>query len=107
MTSDPVVLTDTDGIEKIFKETDTLRIPVFAYDSVFIDYGAVLMISADIPTIGRQAADFAQDILAKSELDRKIESPAGSSIMLNMKKVIKYGINLNRDALDSVNELIK
>ena len=87
--------------------SDEMEKPVFSYDSAFASYGAVLMISADFPTIGRQAGSLAEEILANSQVDEKFQPPAGSSITLNLKKVEKYGISFNRDALDSVNEIIE
>ncbi len=107
LTSDPIVLAEKDSIQMIFSKSDELKIPVFAYDTAFASYGAVLMIAADIPTIGQQAGNLAQELLDNSKIDEKFQSPVGSSITLNMKKIVEYGIKLNKDALDSVNEIIE
>jgi hypothetical protein len=41
------------------------------------------------------------------EIEEKVQHPAGSHIILNMKKVEEYGLNLNIEALDSVNEIVR
>ena len=66
-----------------------------------------MVISPDIPTIGRQAAGLADEVMADEEIEEKFQDPAGSAITLNMKVVEKYKLKLNEDALDSVNQLIK
>ena len=107
LTSDPIVLAEKQSVDKIFTTCDAMKKPIFAYNSAYASYGAVMMISADVPTIGRQAASLVEDVLGHTPIDQKFQSPAGSSIILNMKKVEYYGIRLNKDALDSVNEIIQ
>ncbi len=107
LTPDPIVLHEIESVNKIFKQTEATRKPVFAYNKAFANLGAVLIISADVSTMGRQAAALALDILANREIIERVKNPAGSHIVLNMKKVEEYGINLNIEALDSVNEIIK
>ena len=108
LTSDPIILAKTESIEDIFTQSDTMMKPILANNAMFADYGAVLMISADITTMGRQAAGIAKAILAHTmPLDERLHQPAGSSITLNMKKIDEYGLTLNIEALDSVNDLIQ
>ena len=52
-----------------------MKKPVFSYNSAFASYGTVLMISADIPTIGRQAASLAEENLGKYSCGRKNSNP--------------------------------
>jgi len=68
--------------------------------------GAILSISADKPTTGRQAALLTQSILEGNAKELSVTPPAGSSITLNMDKVRTYKIKLNEDALDSVNNIV-
>jgi putative ABC transport system substrate-binding protein len=107
LTPDPIVLHEIELVNKIFKQAETARMPVFAYNKAFANLGAVLIVSADISTTGRQAAALALDILASRKITERVKNPAGSHIVLNMKKIEEYGINLNIEALDSVNEIIK
>ncbi len=106
LTSDPVVLANKNTIETIFQLADKHNKPVFAYDPAFAGYGATMMLSADIPTIGRQAAGLAEEIIGVRPAGGRFQSPAGSEIIVNLKKIDEYGIELNRDALDSVNSII-
>ena len=107
LTSDPIVLANTDSIQTIFTQCELKKKSIFTYSSAFAEYGAVLMISADIPTIGRQAAELAKALLDNGEPTERLLLPAGSCIALNLKKITQYGIALNKDALDSVNEFIQ
>ncbi len=104
---DPTVINEIKSVKKIFKQSEVSMKPVLAYDKVFVNFGAALVISADISTMAKQAAGLTLDILADQKITERIQNPAGTHIILNMKKVKEYGINLNIDALDSVNEIIK
>ncbi len=107
--SDPIVLHNTKQVQLIFAKAAASKKPIFAYSTIFSQHGAVLTIAADIPTMGRQAADLAQNILANELIDKeeKIQLPAGSHITLNLKKVHEYGIEINHAALSSVENIIQ
>lgn len=104
---DPIVLEDKKAIDKIFSFCDQLNKPIFAYNELFVEQGATIAISPDIPTIGRQAAAFAKSLSLNEKINKEVLEPAGSSIVLNLKQVEKCGININMDALDSVNKIIE
>jgi putative ABC transport system substrate-binding protein len=101
---DPVVLRDRTAIESVFRQCNAAHTPVFTYNTMFAQFGAVMMITPDIPTIGRQAAALLKDT---SDTEERFQSPAGSAITLNAGKAREYGIKLNEEALDSVNNLIE
>jgi putative ABC transport system substrate-binding protein len=107
--TDPVALGDAASIETIFRIADSRRKPIFTYSAAFVTdkFSPAMVISPDIPTIGRQAAGLADEVMADEEIEEKFQDPAGSAITLNMKVVEKYKLKLNEDALDSVNQLIK
>lgn len=106
--SDPVVLANEKAAVELFRQSDANNKPVFAYDDVYVELGAVLTITADIPTMGIQAAKLAEDVLsARQFIPDHVESPAGSHITLNMGRLQRYNINLNRQALGSVNLVIE
>ncbi|MCF6148336.1 MAG: hypothetical protein E3K37_06725 [Candidatus Kuenenia sp.] len=107
LTSDPLVLSKTDSVRNIFQQCDTANIPVFTYSEAFIDAGATLVISADIPTIGKQAARLTLDLLSRQKKKERVNIPAGSHISINLKKVEKNNLLLNTEALDSVNQIIQ
>ncbi|MFQ5963506.1 MAG: ABC transporter substrate-binding protein [Candidatus Scalinduaceae bacterium] len=107
LTPDPIVISNVESVVKIFEQCEAVRKPVFAYNRTFANFGATLIMSADISTMGRQAAGIALDILANKKVIERVQNPAGSHIVLNLKKVDEYGINLNIEALESVNEIIR
>jgi putative ABC transport system substrate-binding protein len=105
--SDPVILYNTKQVQKIFATAAEQQKPIFAYDTLFSKYGAVLTIAADIPTMGRQAAGFAQDLLKQQPIAEPVQFPAGSHVTLNLKKVHEYGITINHTALSVVENIIQ
>ena len=105
--SDPIVISEKESVVEIFKQSKLAKKPVFTYDSVFADFGAALIISADIPTIGRQAAGLVTEMLVHKNIIDRVQDPAGSYITINLKKIEECGIKLNIEALDSVNQIIK
>ena len=107
LTPDPIVMQELGQIKNIFTQCNQAGKPVFTYSEAFVGLGATLVLSADTTTIGRQAAALTLDILNGREITEKVQNPAGSYIILNLKKVEEYKINLNLDALGSVNKIIK
>jgi putative ABC transport system substrate-binding protein len=105
--SDPDLISDKKELLAILKECHTQKIPVFSYHEAFATLGAVLVVSADNRTIGRQAANIATEVLAGNTLNEKVQFPAGSRIILNLSKVKEYGLEYNKAALGSVNEIIE
>ncbi|MDM8569026.1 ABC transporter substrate binding protein [Thiotrichales bacterium HSG1] len=107
--SDPTVLHDADQVQQIFAMTAAVKKPIFAYNTLFVKYGAILTIAADLPTMGHQAAYLAQSILEQqaNSMEEKIQLPAGSHITLDLKRIKEYGININHSALSSVENVIQ
>lgn len=105
--ADPVVLAGRGSVERIFQVADSKRKPVFTYDDVFEELGPSLIISIDTPTVGRQAAGLASRLVSGDHIEERVQSPAGSSITLNMRRIEQYSIRLNMEALDSVSRIIK
>lgn len=104
---DPIVLSKTELVDKIFRQCNNAQKPVFTYSDAFANYGATLIITADIPTAGRQAAELALDLLSKRRIPERVQTPAGSYIILNLQQVEKQKLKLNEEALDSVNQIIR
>lgn len=105
--SDPEITLDKKGLAGILKACDAKKIPVFSYHDAFARLGAVLILSVDDSTIGRQAAAIAMKLGSGRRPGQKVQPPAGSRIILNMKKVRLYGISYNEDALEAVNTIIE
>lgn len=105
--SDPVVLSSVERVKEIFEFADTMKKPVFTYDRLFAGFGASLIISADIATMGEQAAKMANSILLNQGMPERVQSPAGSYIAVNLGKIERCGIKLNPKALSSINEFLE
>jgi putative ABC transport system substrate-binding protein len=104
--SDPIVLSSNESVQKIFAAAKTHQKPVYAYSDVFIEQGAVLAISADIATIGRQSANLVMMIDNHKLPAGTVQIPAGSTVTLNKCTIDALHLNFNQDALDSVNQLV-
>jgi len=104
--SDPEIMFG-EKLSNILKKCDTYKVPVFSCCQAFADLGAVLTVSADNRTIGRQAAGMAEEVLSGHRPDKKVQFPAGSHITLNLKKVKAYSLQYSDEALASVNVIIK
>ena len=105
--SDPSVLASTGQTNRLFEMAHKANVPIFTYHSFFMDLGATLSITADLPTTGIQAAFMMKKILQQPDYKHAAEFPAGSSIILNIQKTEAYKLILNEGALDSVDELIE
>lgn len=104
--SDPVVLNSKASVQEIFQSAQQQKKPVYAYSDVFIEQGAVLTISADIATIGRQSANLALMINKDKVPEGTVQSPAGSTVTVNKCALDALRFNFNQDALDSVNKIV-
>ncbi len=105
--SDPVIVSNNTRLIDVLDTCDEKKKPAFSYHDAFAKYGATLIVSVDNPTIGRQAAGIALEVLASEKIEEKVQYPAGSHIILNLKKVKAYGLGYNEDALASVNTIIE
>ncbi|MCK9398121.1 MAG: hypothetical protein M0Q44_21355 [Methylobacter sp.] len=104
--SDPIVLSSKESVQQIFQAAQQQKKPVYAYSDVFIEHGAVLAISADIATIGRQSASLAMMMDKDKVPAGTVQAPAGSTITLNKCALDALQLKFNQDALDSVNKIV-
>lgn len=105
--SDPVVMPEEKYLTMVLKTCDAYKKPVLSYNEMFAELGAALVVSVDDPTIGRQAAGIASEILSGAKIEDKVQYPAGSQIILNLKKIKEYKIEYNSNALGTVNTVIQ
>ncbi len=105
--SDPVVLSSKASVQQIFQSAQQQKKPVYAYSDVFIEQGAVLAISADLATIGRQSASLALMMDKDKVPGGTVQSPAGSTVTLNKCALDALRLSFNQDALDSVNKIVE
>jgi len=105
--SDPIVMTNQNHFFEITYLCNKYNVPIFSYNSIFIEKGVTLTISTDLPTIGAQAASIANDIISNNEITNKIQYPAGSYISVNMSLIKKYHLKINKDAFGFINNIIE
>lgn len=105
--SDPMVLNSKASVQRIFDAAQQQQKPVYAYSDVYIEQGAVLAISADAGTIGRQSASLAITMGNAKLPTGTVQDPAGSTITLNKCKLDALRLQFNQDALDSVNTIVE
>jgi putative ABC transport system substrate-binding protein len=103
--SDPEIMSTKEDLLNILQKCDAQKTPVFSYHEAFADLGAILIVSADNPTIGRQAAGIVTELFSGGKPDEKVQYPAGSHIIFNLTKVKKYGLQYNEDAISIANEV--
>jgi len=104
---DPVALATREAVDIIFTRAEKGGKPIFAYRDIFVSRGALLAISADTPTMGAQAAALARDLMRNRRIPQRVQSPAGSFITLNQKKLAETDITFNDEALDVVNRIVR
>ena len=105
--SDPVVMSDKKSLTEVFKQCDADKIPILSYHDAFAEYGAMVIVSVDNPTTGRQAAAISREVLSNNVVKKKVQLPAGSHIILNLKKANEYGLKYREMALSVVNRIIE
>jgi len=105
--SDPVIMADKNTLIELFKQCDVHKKPILSYHDAFAEYGAVLIVSVDNPTTGRQVAAISREVLSGDVVKTKVQLPAGSHIILNLKKANAYGLKYGEMALSVVNRIIE
>lgn len=103
---DPLFLEDEHVVKKFFETADHDHKPVIAYHELFIKYGAVLSISADNPTIGRQIASMIQNYDPHNP-ESSIQYPAGTRIILNKPQAVKIDMHFDPILWSFVSETVE
>ena len=108
---DPIISENIHSKLQILKEANIWQKPIFTYNPKYINedkYGVVLTMTADVSAIGEQAANLVKDILKKQLIPEKVQFPVASPhIIVNLKKVHKYGIKFNEAARTLVDKIIE
>jgi putative ABC transport system substrate-binding protein len=105
--SDPLVIAGEKQLKQLLVACDLGGKPVFTYNPLFVRHGATLAVSVDEPTLGRQAAMLAESLLAGRPIDERVSHPAGTHIVLDVKKGRRYNLRIGEGALGSVNQIIE
>ena len=104
---DKMVAQDLALARDILKMAEAAGKPVFSYQDPYISEGTTLTIVADIATMINQVVDLIDDLIMKRDVVTPYQSPSGTYIVLNRKKVEQYGLKLNQKALASVNRIVQ
>ena len=103
---DPVLMSSESNIKELFSISNRYKKPVFAYDPVFIKYGAALISSVDNHTVGKQVALMIRDAI-DDKIDDNIQFPMGTNIIFNKKSTSKLGLHYNESAISIVNMVVE
>jgi putative ABC transport system substrate-binding protein len=100
---DPILLNEQNTVKKLFSKSKKKKIAIFSYHELFLKYGAVLSISIDNPTTGRQIAA----MIHKKNNNAKIQYPAGTKVIFNKKEALKQNIPFKKNISPFVNKVIE
>lgn len=104
--SDPTFLNDEKAVENLFESSKKYKKPIFAYHELFIKYGAVLAISIDNPTIGRQISAMIQSNIKGEEI-KKIQYPAGTKVIFNKQVATQMDLKFSKNISFIATEVIE
>ncbi len=93
---DPLFLGNEAHVRNFFNLSKKYKKAVIAYHELFINYGAILAISVDNPTIGRQIATMLQNPIPR-EKGMAIQYPAGTHIVFNKREAAALGLKVSPD----------
>lgn len=105
--SDPIIINNKSSVRQIMEYTDRHALPTLGYFSSLFAMGAIMVISVDEPTIGRQAAQLMKNVIAKPRQAPSVDYPAGSEISVDIRRVKSLGVTYNKDALIEVTHIIE
>ena len=106
MVPDPVVVTH-DNFRYLAERTRHDGVPFLAFSENFVRAGALLSVAPDYATMGSQAA-----VLVERALDRQIarptiQSPIGSSLVINAETARDLGIDVDGTMLSLADKVIE
>ena len=104
--ADPLLLKDEERVEALFSSLKKADKPLIAYHPLYIKYGAVLVISIDIPTVGRQVASMIHSDMSGQDIV-PIQAPVGTKVIFNENLAKRINLHYNSSALSTVNRVIK
>jgi len=104
---DPILLSKQEIVKKLFKKSKNNNIAVFAYHPLFLEYGAILSISVDNPTTGRQIANMIKQKKNSKNSKTRVQYPAGTKVIFNKKEATSQNIFYNKNITPFVNEIIE
>lgn len=104
--ADPLFLKNEQTVRDMFKSAEKYQKPVIAYHELFLQYGAILVLSPDNPTIGRQVASMIE-ACNEANSEKGVQYPAGTNIILNKKEAKRIGIEFPAEILSTATEILE
>lgn len=104
--ADPILLKDEKKVKELFNALKKANKPIIAYHPLYVKYGAVLILSVDIPTVGRQVASMIQSDMSGHTLT-PIQMPIGTKVIFNEGLAKRMKLHYDKSALGIVNKVIK
>lgn len=106
MIPDPVLLNQQATVKRLFYNSKKRKVGIFSYHEVFLQYGALLSISIDNPTTGRQIASMIQNNKSNQNTNT-VKYPAGTNVIFNKKEAMIQNILFNKNIRSLVNKVIE
>jgi len=106
MIADPILLKDEKKVKRLYSAFKKVNKPIIAYHPLYIKYGAVLILSVDIPTVGRQVASMIQSNMSGNTFT-PIQMPIGTKVIFNQGLAKHMKLHYDKSALGIVNKVIK
>jgi putative ABC transport system substrate-binding protein len=104
---EPTLLRKENLLKEILTFLQENKKPILAYHQLFLDYGAVLIVSADNPTTGRQISTMINGFSDEFEDVDKVQYPAGTKIIFNKKEADRIGLDYSQSVLYISNEVVE
>ncbi|RLA69789.1 MAG: ABC transporter substrate-binding protein [Epsilonproteobacteria bacterium] len=106
MIADPILLKDEKKVKELYSTLKKRKKAIVAYHPLYIKYGAVLILSVDTPTVGRQVASMIKSDMSGNTFVN-IQTPIGSKVIFNEGLAKRIKLYYNKSALGIVNKVIK
>ena len=106
MIVDPVLLKDEKKVKGLYSTLKKSNKAIVAYHPLYIKYGAVLILSVDIPTVGRQVSSMVQSDMSGHAFT-PIQMPIGTKVIFNEGLAKRMKLHYDKSALGIVNKVIK
>lgn len=107
--ADPIVMADQGMVRSIVKIADEMNKPIISFSKGLTEFGAVLSVESDDATMGRQAAAIVSDLITQrqSGVAPQVQEPIGSHVSLNLQKVKALDLPYNKQALSSIDYIVR
>lgn len=108
LTLDNSVVNSSEVFQELLQLTSRKGIPVFAYHEALVEKGALLSVSSNFETMGKQAGELMQKLLSKPSVDTvPAVFPTLSKLAINVSVAKKLKVDLNPSVITSATLVYK